>query len=88
MVYTYSTEIVYATQVRQHVELETHDSQAMNTFLEKLHNLNIADKLNRDLNFDPNDNLRQFLDIFSHLKNVYLPKRRIRLNKRKHNVQP
>ena len=82
MVYTYSTEKVYATRVRQYVELETNDSQAMNTFLEKLHDSNIADKLNRDLNSDPNDNLRQLLDIFSHLKNVYLPKRRVRLNKR------
>ena len=60
----------------------------MNTFLEKLHDSNIADKLNRDLNSDPNNNLRQLLDIFSHLKNVYLPKRRVRLNKRKHKVQP
>ena len=88
MVYTYSTEKVYATRVRQYVELETNDSQAMNTFLEKLHDSNIADKLNRDLNSDPNNNLRQLLDIFSHLKNVYLPKRRVRLNKRKHKVQP
>ena len=88
MVYTYSTEKVYATRVRRYVELETNDSQAMNTFLEKLHDSNIADKLNRDLNSDPNDILRQLLDIFSPLKNVYLPKRRVRLNKRKHNVQP
>ena len=63
MVYTYSTEKVYATRVRQYVELEINDSQAMNTFLEKLHDSNIADKLNRDLNSDPNDNLRQLLDI-------------------------
>ena len=70
--------------MRQYVELETNDSQAMNTFLEKLHDSNIADKLNQDLNSDPNDNLRQLLDIFSHLKTVYLPKRRVRLNKRKH----
>ena len=88
MVYTYSTEKVYATRVREYDELETNDSQAMNTFLEKLHFSNIADKLNRDLNSDPNDNLMQLLDIFSHLKNVYLPKRRVRLNKRKHKVQP
>ena len=77
MVYTYSTEKLYATQVRQYIELETNDSQAMNTFLEKLHDSNIADKLNRNLNSDPNDILRQLLDIFSHLKNVYLPKRRV-----------
>ena len=88
MVYTYSTEKVYATRVRQYVELETNDSQAMHTFLEKSHDSNIADKLNRDLNSDPNDNLRQLLDIFSHLKNVYLPKRRMRLNKIIHKVQP
>ena len=74
--------------MRQKFELETNDSQVINTFLEKLHDSNIADKLNRDLNTDPNDNLKQPLDIFSHLKNVYLPKRRVRLNKRKHQVQP
>ena len=46
MVYRYSTEKVYATRMRQYVELEANDSQAMNTFLEKLHDSNIADKLN------------------------------------------
>ena len=67
MVYTYSTEKVYTKRVKQYVDLETNDSQAINTFLKKLHDSNIADNLNRDLNTDPNRNLEQFLDIFSHL---------------------
>ena len=88
MVYTYSTEKVYTKRVKQYVDLETNDSQAINTFLKKIHDSNIADNLNRDLNTDPNKNLEQFLDIFSHLKNMYLPKRRVKLNKRKHKIQP
>ena len=88
MVYTYSTEKVYTKRVKQYVDLETNDSQSINTFLKKLHDSNIADNLNRDLNADPNKNLEQFLDIFSHLKNMYLPKRRVKLNKRKHKIQP
>ena len=60
----------------------------MNTFLEKFHYSNIADKLNPDLSTDTNENLKQFLDILSHLKNVYLPKGMVKLSKRKHKVQP
>ena len=36
IVYTYSMEKVYTTRVRQYVELETNDAEAMNTFLKKL----------------------------------------------------
>ena len=88
MIYTYSTEKVYTTRVRQYVELETNDAQAMNTFLNKLQDSNITDKLDQDPNTDPNENLKQFLDTFTHLKNEHLPKRRVKLNKRKHKVQP
>ena len=88
MVYTYSTEKVHTKRVKQYVDLETNDSQALNTFLKNLHDSNIADNLNRDRNTDPNKYLEQFLDIFSHLKNMYLPKRRVKLNKRKHKNQP
>ena len=88
MIYTYSTEKVYTTRVRQSVELETNDAQAMNTFLNKLQDSNITDKLDQDPNTDPNENLKQFLDTFTHLKNEHLPKRRVKLNKRKHKVQP
>ena len=53
MIYTYSTEKVYTIRVRQYVELETNDAQAMNTFLNKLQDSNITDKLDQDPNTDP-----------------------------------
>ena len=59
----------------------------MNTFLNKLQDSNITDKLDQDPNTDPNENLKQFLDTFTHLKNEHLPKRRVKLNKKKHKVQ-
>ena len=89
MIYTYSTEqLPCRTREKQYVQLETKDAQAMNKFINKLQDLNIADKLNKDANADPNDNLKQFIDIFTNLKNEYLPKRKVKLNKRKHKVQP
>ena len=89
MIYTYSTEqLPCRTREKQYVQLETKDTQAMNKFINKLQDLNIADKLNKDVNADPNDNLKQFIDIFTNLKNEYLPKRKVKLNKRKHQVQP
>ena len=60
MIYTYSTEKVYTTRVRQYVELETNDAQAMSIFLNKLQDSNITDKL------DPNKSLKQVLDTFTH----------------------
>ena len=69
MIYTYSTEqLSCRTREKQYVQLETKDAQAMNKFINKLQDLNIADKLNKDVNADPNDNLRQFIDIFTNLK--------------------
>ena len=89
MIYTYSTEqFPCHTRENQYVQLETKDAQAMNKFINKLQDLNIADKLNKDVNADPNDNLKQFIDIFTNLKNKYLPKKKVKLNKRKHKVQP
>ena len=70
MIYTYSTEqFPCHTREKQYVQLETKDAQAMNKFIYKLQDLNIADKLNKNvngrLNADPNDNLKQFIDIFN-----------------------
>ena len=56
--------------MRQYVELETNDAQAMNTFLNKLQDSNITDKLDQDPNTDPNENLKQFLDTFTHLISI------------------
>ena len=76
MIYTYSTEqFPCHTRENQYVQLETKDAQAMNKFINKLQDLNIADKLNKDVNVDPNDILKQFIDIFTNLKNKYLPER-------------
>ena len=69
MIYTYSTEKAHTTCVRQYVELETIDAQAMNTFLNKLQDSNFTDKLDQDPNTHRNENLKQFLDTFTHLKN-------------------
>ena len=89
MIYTYSTaQLPCRIREKQYVQLETRDAQAMNKFINKLQDLSIADKLNRDVNADPSDNLKQFVDIFTNLKNKYLPKRKVKLNKRKHKVQP
>ena len=60
----------------------------MNKFINKLQDLYIADKLNKDVKADPNDNFKQFIDIFTNLKNKYLLKKKVKLNKRKHKVQP
>ena len=40
----------------------------MYAFLNKLQDSNITDKLENP-NTDPNENLKQFLDTFTHLKN-------------------
>ena len=58
----------------QYVQLETKDAQAMGKFINKLQDRNIADKLNKDANADPNDNFKQFIGVFTNLKNKYLPK--------------
>ena len=46
MLYTYSTEqLPCSTREKQYVQLEIKDAQAMNKFINKLQDLNIADKL-------------------------------------------
>ena len=81
MIYTYSTEqLPCRTREKQYVHLETKDVQAMGKFINKLQDLNIAEKLNKYVNADPSDNLKQFIDIFTNLKNKYLPKRKVKIN--------
>ena len=84
MMYTYSTEqIPCRAQEKQYVQFETKDAQAMNKFIHKLHDLKIADNLNKDVNADPNDNFKQFIDIFANLKIC----QRERLNYIKENIK-
>ena len=82
MIYTYSTEQLPCAHERSnyymYIQLETKDAQVMNTFINKLQDLNIEDKLNKDVNADPNDNLKQFIDIFTNLKKEFLPWRKVK----------
>ena len=86
MIYTYSTlqERAASTSHKKHIEIETNNRQALKLFITKLRNCNIVDKLNVDVNADPNSNFECFMKHFMELKQQCLPKKKVRFNRKKH----
>ena len=86
MIYTYSTlqERAASTSHKKHIEIETNNRQALELFITKLRNCNIVDKLNVDVNADPNSNFECFMKHFMELKQQCLPKKKVRFNRKKH----
>ena len=85
-IYTYSTlqERAALTSHKKHIEIETNNRQSLELFITKLRNCNSVNKLNVDVNADPNSNFECFTKHFMELKQQSLPKKNLRFNKKKH----
>ena len=90
MIYTYKNVEIQHTRscINRYREIERNDRHSIQNFVTKFQDFNLQNKLNMSENADPNENFNLFMQPFSTLKEKYLPKRRVKFNKRKHCKNP
>ena len=69
---------------RKFVEIEESRQEALARFKTEIANSEIYDKLRKDLSTDPNDNHKILSEVLEKAKNIHLPKKYKKFNKRKH----
>ena len=69
---------------RKFVEIKESSQEALARFKTEIANSEIYDKLRKDLSTDPNDNYKILSEVLEKAKNIHLPKKYKKFNKRKH----
>ena len=83
-IFTCSNEPTQEQKIIKYIKIEPRDDQSLNNFVDELKRLDIFNKLNKDLNSDPNNNFETFARLIAESKNKYLPTKVKQFNKRKH----
>ena len=68
----------------KYVKCKINKPEAINSFLEELHESDIYQRLNHTLELDPNENYDKLIDHITNIKEKHLPNRFVKFNKQKH----
>ena len=85
MIFTYVDNVSYITEVPKFIEVERSDDRSMHNFVKELDEICIYEQLQPALDANPQKKYDIFIKIVSSSKNKHLPKKIVRLNKKKHN---
>ena len=88
MIYTYSTEKKYSPHQSKFIEVENNSRDAVELFLSKLRDSDIVGKMDLNKNANPNKNFEIFIYNFTKLKQQYMPRKRVRYDKKLHKDNP
>ena len=86
MIYTYKNVEIQNTKscTNRYIEIERNDHHSIQNFATKFQDFNLPNKLDLSEDAAPNENFNLFMKTFSTFKEKYLPKRKVKFNKRKH----
>ena len=68
----------------KYVKCKINKPEAINNFLEELHDIDLYEKLNHTLELDPNENYDTLINHITTVKDKHLPNRFVKFNKHKH----
>ena len=84
MVFTYVENFSYVKRFPKYIQLERHDDQSLNNFIDELKSSNICEQLQDHVDSNPQDNYELFHRLLQNAKDKHLPKKRVRYDKKKH----
>ena len=82
MIYTYSTEKKYSLRQSKYIEIENNNRDAVESFLSKLRDSNIVEKMDLNKNVNPNNHFEIFIDNCTKLKQHCMPRKRVRYDQK------
>ena len=84
MVFTYVQNFSYVKKSPKYIQLERHDDQLWNNFIDELKSSNICEQLQEHVDSNPQDNYVLFHRLLQNAKEKHLPKKRVRYDTKKH----
>ena len=84
MVFTYVENFSYAKKSPKYIQLERHDDQSLNNFIDELKSSNMCEQLQDHVDSNPQDNYELFHRLLQNAKEKHLPKKRVRYGKKNH----
>ena len=84
MVFTYVENFSCVKMSPKYIQLERHDDQSLNNFIDVLKFSNICEQLQDHVDSNPQDNYELFHRLLQNAKDKHLPKKRVRYDKKKH----
>ena len=71
-------------KVNKFIDIEKRDEHSMSKFVNELISLDIYEKLDKQLNSDPNNNFEVLSQILKYARENYLPKKKVKYQKKLH----
>ena len=84
MVFTYVENFSYVKKSLKYIQLEQHDDQSLNNFIDELKSSNICEQLQDHVDSNPQDNYELFHRLLQNAKDKHLPKKPAWYDKKKH----
>ena len=84
IIFTYLINNSHKIKMEKFIKIEKNDRVSMESFAGELKNLNIYDKMNKNINCCPQDNYEVFASLVKFAKEKHLPSKIVKYNKRKH----
>ena len=77
MVFTYVENFSYVKRSPKYIQLERHNDQLLNNFVDELKSSNISEQLQDHVDSNPQDNYELFHLLLQNAKDKHLPKKRV-----------
>ena len=88
MIYTMSRIPMNNKTNKMFIDIETANPDTVNLFLNELINIDFTNKINQNPFANPNNNYTIFLELITNAKQQYIPKKRVKFDKKKHKESP
>ena len=84
IIFTFQENLSYIEKTEKYIYTEKYDEISMQQFIIELNNLNIYEHLNQNIDSSPQANYEIFSKFVKRAKDMYLPKRKVKYNKKRH----
>ena len=84
IIFTFQENLSYIEKTEKYIYTEKYDDISMQQFITELNNSNIYEQLNQNIDSSPQENYEIFSKFVKRAKDMYLPKRKVKYNKKRH----
>ena len=83
MIFTFHENLSYIEKIEKYIYVEKYDEISLQQFINELNKLDIYEQLNQNIHSTPQENYEIFSKLVKYAKDKYLPKRKIKYDKKR-----
>ena len=84
MIFTFHENLSYIEKIDKYIYVEKHDEISLEQFINELNKLDIYEQLDQNIHSSPQENYEIFSKLVKYAKDKYLPKRKMKYDKKRH----